>query len=589
MKTSRSEIRPRVDSRVLVIRWLIVCSIWFLVGGLFFFQIRNADRYVQLAMNNRLRVIRIPRVRGQIFDRQGRPLAVNVTVFDVMAYPVDLTEESKARFLEAVNRQGIPLSSEELSAGISRRFWAPYRAVAVVSGLTMTQMTSLLNDPSFPSGFFPLPRQRRDYPAGPLTAHVVGQVGEISEGELASSGGEYAGGDVIGKTGVEKYYETLLRGDPGERALQVDARGRPRGDLDKKDPVRGGDIHLTIDLAIQKKAAALMGDFRGAAIALDVKTGEVLAMYSSPSYDPNPLAWGISSAEWGPLQEDPRHPMINRAVSAQYSPGSCWKAFTGYAALECGAVTTKTQITCTGSYKLSNQTFRCWRRWGHGQEDIIRALRDSCDVFFYTTSQLVGIDRYLSLGRRLGLDGPLGIDLPGESRGNLAGPEWKKGKGLGAWFKGDTVNYSIGQGYLLLTPLQMVNLFATIANGGTVIQPHVNKDLKPLRRDPHLNGNCLSIIRKGLKAVVAPGGTGWRAGTWGVSVAGKTGTVQNSHGDDHAVFIGYAPADAPRYAVIYYLEAGKGGGKEAAPMVGQLLAFLLEQDEGTKENDRAKN
>lgn len=589
MKTKNSELKSVLDSRLLWWRGWIVLTVMLLGAGLFFFQIRHSDRYVQLALDNRLRLIRIPRLRGQIYDRNGVPLAVNVQAFDVMAYPLDLKDdEVRQRLVSVMKRQGIPMTRESLDKRISSRVGVPFRAISLISNLSMSQMTGLMNDPEFPRGLFPIPIWRRAYPAGPLAAHVVGYVGEISENELVSLSGDagaYVGGDMIGKNGIERSYEELLRGMSGEMMIEVDARGRPRSELDSRQPAPGEDVKLTLDLNAQKYAADLMGEHRGAVVALDVTNGEVLVLYSSPTYDPNPLVWGVTQVEWSRIQNDPDRPMLNRALSGQYSPGSIFKILTGYAALESGQVTEKTSFRCTGAYKLGAQTYRCWQRWGHGMEDIRHALRDSCDVYFYETSQLVGIDRYLAVGRRLGLDKALGIDVPSEASGNLAGPEWKKKTGRGSWLKGDTVNYSIGQGFLLMTPLQMAHLFASMANGGQVFTPHLRLDWKEKPRDAKLNPKYVKVIMDGIKSVTDRGGTGYRAGQFDVSVAGKTGTVQNPHGKDHGVFVGLAPADKPRYAVMFFIEAGESGGRVAAPLAGQLLAWLIQHNEGTTSHE----
>lgn len=577
MTRPTSELRPLIDSRLHLWRVITLIGALILLAGLFYYQVAQGNRYVQLATQNRLRVLRQSRVRGEIFDRSGRPLALNVMTFDLMAYPLDLTDEVKTAFVKAAQKTGFSLNAEDLESTIKRRFWAPYRAITLLGDLTMTQVSALLNDPAFPREVFPQSRWRRTYPAGSLTAHVVGYVGEISEKELQSLSADqdYQGGDILGKAGVEKSYEERLAGTPGEKVMEVDARGRPRGELSSRPAEKGQDLHLTIDLGAQQKARDLLGDYRGSVVVMDVQTGDVLVLYSNPTYDPNPLAWGLTAKEWQTLTADPTHPLMNRVIAGRYSPGSIWKALTGYAALEAGAITAHTRIRCTGHYTLGNQTYRCWRHWGHGNEDILHALRDSCDVFFYETSQKTGIDRYLSVGKRMGLDGLTGIDLPGEEKGNLAGPAWKKSRNLGPWYKGDTVNYSIGQGYLLLTPMQMCSLYATVANGGKVVRPRVSSDTPVSLGDANLKSEYLALIRKGLQMVTEPGGTGARANGWGVAVAGKTGTVQNSHGDDHAVFAGIAPADNPRYAAVMYLEAGKSGGREAAPLVGQLLSYVV--------------
>ncbi len=578
--SERSTRRSVSDTRLNLWRAGMTCAYALLAASLVLFQVLWADRYVGLALKNRLRLLRMPPARGQIYDRNGLPLALNVMTFDIMGYPLDLRKpEVKQKLLSALERARLPHDAEALELRIRSLFWAPYRAISLVTNLTMLQMTSLMEDPAFPEELFPLPVWRRSYPAGPLAAHVVGYVGEISESELRSAGPDdekrYIGGDMIGKAGIEKYYENALRGAVGERAVEVDARGRQRRVLNEKMSGVGEDLTLTLDLSAQSYAFKLLGDRRGVIVAMDVNNGEVIVMCSNPTYDPNPLSWGVSGAEWQELNANGAHPMLNRAVYGQYAPGSIFKAVTGYAALESGAVGRNTTVLCPGIFHLAGNSYRCWRRAGHGRETFVRALRDSCDVYFYETSQTVGVKKYAEVGRRFGLGAPLGVDLPGEAPGVLPTPEWKKKALRQGWFRGDSVNMSIGQGYVLLTPLQMCSLYATIANGGTLYRPHLRRAEKPESVSAGLDPEILNVLRQGLRAVVAPGGTGHAAAVGGLDLAGKTGTVQHAHGKDHAVFAGYAPSANPRYAVVCFVEGGESGGRVAAPLVGRMLAYLL--------------
>ncbi len=558
----------------------MMCGYAMLASALVLFQVLWADRYVGLALKNRLRLLRMPPARGQIYDRNGLPLALNVMTFDIMGYPLDLRKpEVKQKLLSALERAHLPHDAKTLDHRIRSLFWAPYRAISLVTNLTMLQMTNLMEDPAFPEELFPLPVWRRSYPAGPLASHVVGYVGEISQNELRAAEPDeekgYIGGDVVGKAGIERYYENTLRGAVGERAVEVDAHGRQRRVLNEKLPGIGEDLMLTLDLSAQSYAFKLLGDRRGSIVAMDVNNGEVIVMCSNPTYDPNPLSWGVSAAEWRILTTDKARPMLNRAVRGQYSPGSIFKVVTGYAALESGFVNKNTPVLCQGIFHLSSNSYRCWNRSGHGRETFVRALRDSCDVYFYETSQRVGVKRYDDAGRRFGLGAPLGIDLPGEASGVMPSPEWKRKALHQGWFKGDTVNMSIGQGYVLLTPLQMCSVYATIANGGTFYRPHLRRAENPEGVSAGLNRDALSLIQQGLRAVVARGGTGHSAVVSGVEMAGKTGTVQHAHGKDHAVFAGYAPASSPRYAVVCFIEGGESGGRVAGPLVGRMLAYLL--------------
>lgn len=586
MKTTtydRSVQRSLSDTRLVFWRAAMLTSFLLLGIALVLFQVLWADRYVGLALKNRLRVMRLPPVRGQIYDRNGLPLAMNVMTFDIMGYPQDLrSPEVKKKLIAALERAHLPADPKALDARIRKLTWAPYRAISLVPNLTMLQMTALMEDPEFSDLLFPMPVWRRIYPAGPLASHVVGYVGEISENELrsihSSEDGDYSGGDTIGKSGVERYYEKLLRGSVGERAIEVDARGRRQRLLDEEEPGVGQNLTLTIDLGAQEYAARLLGDRKGAIVVIDVRNGEVIVLCSTPSYDPNPLAWGVSSAEWATLNRNEDRPMLNRAISGQYSPGSIFKAVTGYAALESGAVRENTPIFCSGIFTIGSHSYRCWRRSGHGRETFVRALRDSCDVYFYETSQLVGVKNYDKVGEKFHLGAPLGIDLPGEASGILPSPKWKNAALKQAWFRGDSVNMSIGQGYLLLTPLQMCSVYATIASGGTFYRPHLLKSDNVKGEETGLDPRCLRAVQQGLRAVVAPGGTGHAASIPGLDMAGKTGTVQHAHGKDHAVFAAYAPASAPRYAAVCFVEEGESGGRVAGPLVGRMLLWLQQQN-----------
>ncbi|MGI6252715.1 MAG: penicillin-binding protein 2 [Aminivibrio sp.] len=571
-----SDLRALHNSRLRLMRFAVILSLALLALGLYYFQVIHSDTYVRLASNNRLRLIRFPPVRGEIYDRNGALLAVNVTTFDIMGYPLDIERAGMVEKLAGLlSNHGLPYTEEDLARSIKRQFWAPYRVVRLVSNITLAQMADLVADPEFPRELFPLPVWRRIYPAGSLASNVTGYVGEISEGELKQLGGEnYAAGDLIGKNGIERQYEELLRGFPGEESVEVDARGRKVRTIDVRPAGRGQDLHLTLDLGAQRLAADLMKGHRGAIAVMDANTGEVLVLYSSPSYDNNPLAWGVSTREWSALINDPEKPMHDRSISGVYPPASTFKALVALAALEEKEVVPRTSVVCTGAFTLGNRTFRCWKRSGHGRVNLLTALQDSCDVYFYQAGLKLGITKLLKWCSLFGLGAPTGIDLPGEAGGTVGGPDWKKARLKETWYHGDTVNYSIGQGFLLTTPLQIARLYAAVANGGRLVRPrllYAGEEDDPVLPVSKEN---LNQIKKGLDYVVKRG-TGRRAGSYGISVAGKTGTAQNAHGPDHALFAGYAPADSPRYVAVAVIEAGLHGSSVASPMVGEILSYLL--------------
>ncbi|MBQ7193562.1 MAG: penicillin-binding protein 2 [Synergistaceae bacterium] len=565
-----------LDSRLKIFSWCVILSVLILSSGLYFCQIYQGDKYIRLAHSNRLRMIRFPAPRGEIFDRNGVPLAVNDNTFCIMGYPLDLnTPEKVSRLSKILMRHGIPATVADLEKTIKQQRLAPYRVMKIVPNLTMTQMAELIADYEFPHELFPLSVWRRTYPAGTTAANIIGYVGEISESELKARSEEgYTGGDLIGKSGIERSYETELRGSPGQEALEVDARGRKIRTLDASPSIKGEDLRLTIDMGAQKLAVELLKNWKGAIVAMDVHTGAVLALASSPVYDNNPLSWGVSAREWNALVSDPERPMLNRAIAGVYPPASTFKAFMSIASLEENAITQSTMISCRGGLRFGSHLFKCWKHSGHGSLNVIGGLQHSCDVFFYQVGLRTGIDKLIKWGRKFHLGEPTGIDLPGESGGNIAGPDWKMRRFKTAWTGGDTVNYSIGQGYMLMTPVQIARVYAAIANGGKMVTPHLCSKSYKTPEDIGLTPAKLDIVRRGLEAVVSRG-TGSRAGRFGVHVAGKTGTAQNSHGDDHALFAGYAPAESPKYVAVAVIEGGRHGSSVAGPIVGELLAYLL--------------
>ena len=469
------EVQDVLDNRLKFLFLIILLSVLLLIGGLYYCQIYQGDKYVRLAYNNKLRLIRFTAPRGEIFDRNGVPLAVNERTFCIMGYPADLNTAEKLEKLSAVLiSHGIIISVNDLEKIIKQQRLTPYRVMKLVPNLTMTQMAELVADADFPHELFPLSVWKRTYPSGAATANILGYVGEISEEELkARPESLYSGGDLIGKSGIERAYEEVLRGEAGEEAIEVDARGRRVRILDARPAAKGNDLKLTLDMGAQKLAVELLKDYRGALLAMDVKTGAVIAMASSPAYDNNPLAWGVSGREWSSMVNDPERPMLNRAITGIYPPASTFKAFMSITALEENAINNSTSFHCPGALRVGSRTFRCWRHSGHGSLNVTGALQHSCDVFYYQVGLKLGIDKIIKWGRKFKLGEPTGIDLPSENSGNIAGPDWKQRRFKEGWVRGDTVNYSIGQGYVLMTPLQIARVYAAIANGGKLVTPHL--------------------------------------------------------------------------------------------------------------------
>ncbi|MDR1133584.1 MAG: penicillin-binding protein 2 [Synergistaceae bacterium] len=569
------------DHRLMYVRNIFIFSLLFLIAGLVYFQLVKADEYVELASRNRLRMIRLPSPRGNIYDASGVPLAVNVRTFEIRAYPMDIRRDEDYESTAGLfARHGIPMTSADLKERLEKQYVAPYRAISVIGNLTLAQVSDLVMDDEFSRRLFPSPVWRRIYPAEALAAHVVGHVGEITQKELEDQRDlYYQAGDIIGKNGVESMYEEQLRGTVGEQVVEVDSRGRRLRNVNYNDPQKGADLRLTLDLAAQREALRLMEGKKGVIVAMDVNDGSVKVLMSVPTFDPNPLTWGISARAWSALNDDPDKPMMNRATGGVYPPGSVFKVVTAAALLMEKTVDARTDVFCPGYFRVGTpaRTFRCWRRSGHGRETIRSALRDSCDVFFYQNGVKLGIDKLIEWGHDFGVGEPTGVDITGEVSGTIAGRDWKRRNLKESWYQGDTVNYAIGQGYLLMTPLQLVRVYAAFANGGKLVVPRFNSAKKPEWKDVKVSKANMDIIRQGIRDAAA-NGTARAASGFGAEVAGKTGTAQNSHGEDHAWFVGYAPAANPKYVVAALVEGGGSGGSVAGPLVGRMLSYLLEHD-----------
>jgi penicillin-binding protein 2 len=448
---------------------------------------------------------------------------------------------------------------------------------------------------------------KRHYPPAGFAAHVLGYVGEVNPREMAQFTG-YRMGDLIGKFGIEKSWESYLRGQGGGQQIEVDAAGKRLRMLGEVEATAGQSLVLTLDGTLQEKTEAALEGRQAPIVVLDVHSGEVLAMASRPIFDPNVFARGITVDEWRSLVQDPVHPLNNRAIQGQYPPGSTFKVMMAAAALEKGVVSPSTRFFCSGGLPFGNHFFHCWKKGGHGSVDLRQAIAQSCDVYFYQVGQRLGINAIAEYARKFGLGAPLGIGLDHEAGGLIPDSVWKKER-LGApWFAGETLSVVIGQGYVTATPLQMAVAAATIANGGTVYRPHLVKrvlsdDGEPIQEYPPevirktgINPHTLELVREGMQDVVnSKTGTGKKAQLPDILVAGKTGTSQVIAGTrgkgkklprqyrDHAWFIAFAPADAPEVAVACLLEhAGEGGGAAAAPVVHEVLAayFALTRSEG---------
>lgn len=600
--------RDQLKSRYAALAVVFLGVLGVLLVRLWSMQVLYADEFASAAENNRVREIPVQAPRGRILDRNGEPLVQNRATLGVTVDPSVRGDEELLYRLSVV--LDMPFADVLERASSEREAALQPRVVAVDVPLeTVAYLAE--HEPEFPGvavSVVPV----REYPNGRLAAHVLGYTGEISEEALASEEMDgYVLGDIVGKSGAESQFESVLQGEKGYRRIEVDALGRARTVLDEAEPVSGSDVKLTIDIGVQRVAeealahaleAAWANDFRnaraGAAIALDVRTGEVLAMASVPTYDPTLFIGGISRADWEALNaKDSEYPLNNRAFQALYPPASTFKAITGMAGLEYGVTSLSHSYYCSGRWTGQGEDWSkfCWNRSGHGAVGFTRGISESCDVVFYEIGLEFyrrGAEEMQEFSRRFGLGSQVGIDLPGELAGRVPDAQWKAEWNRDfpeyqRWLPGDDTNFVIGQGDMLVTPLQMASAFAGIANDGDIMRPHVMMEVldskgEPVRAFEPETAFAIEASPESLRAVhnalvaVTEGGTGTSAFRgFPERVAGKTGTAEVAGKDDYAWFIAYAPADAPRYAVAVVIEQGGGGGAVAAPAAREILSALL--------------
>lgn len=541
-----------------------------LAAGLFYTQIIRFPYYARLSRNNSIRIIPIDGPRGNIFDRNGVLLVTNRLSFDATVIYQELKDKKKlADLLYAV--LGMP--AEDVEKSLKKASRTPYAPVAVAEDVGKEKAIVLEEASLDIRGLVIETRCVRDYMNNEEGCHIFGYLSEISEKELADlKDYGYRAKNPMGRDGIEKQYNKYLAGVDGGLQVEVDNRGRAVRTLGLKEPSSGVELRTSVDSGLQSVSDRLLGQKPGAVIVMDPRDGQILALASHPSYDPNLFVRsGMSSQRVRLLRDKKGRPMLNRAISGLYPPGSVFKIAVATAALQTKKITRATTFFCNGSYKLGEARFDCWKESGHGVQDIASGLMNSCNVFFYNTGKRTGVDNIEAYGKLFGFGRPTGIDLPDEAKGILPGRAWKLARKKDTWYEGDTLNYSIGQGYLLVTPLQILEMMACIANGGRAVRPHIvtrigtTEVLEAEKKSLGLDNGAIQQIREGLyKVVNDEGGTGKRAGIEGVKVAGKTGTAQNPRGRTHAWFAGFAPYNAPTICLVVFLEHGGHGGVEPA-------------------------
>ena len=598
--------RDNDKGKVLIRRSLIMALIKFLllmviIARLYYLQVYQADRYKTLADENRISTRLLVPPRGIIFDRNGVTIASNQQNFQalIVAEQAPNVQETLDAF-----KKIMPLSEaeeERIKKDLKRnRSFVP---IKIRDNLSWEEVSRIqLNAPDLP-GIVIDEGLTRYYPFGAGMAHILGYVSSVSDKDVKDDPLLEVPGFKIGKSGIEKYLEKALRGESGNLKLEVNAYGRIMKEIERVDGIPGKDVQLTIDSRLQQKAFELFGEESGAAVLLDVHTGEILAFVSAPSFDPNMMTQGLSTEDWNALLHNERNPLTDKAISGQYSPGSTFKMIVALAALEAGVIKPETRTYCAGKMFLGNHAFHCWKKEGHGHLNVVEALQHSCDIFFYETAQKLGIEKIADMARRFGLGSKINIGLENEKAGLIPDKEWKLRRFGEPWQQGESLISGIGQGYILTTPLQLATMTARLVNGGYEIKPtflKVSDGEKSKIKKIDVSPANLELIKEGMYAVVnKPGGTAWRSqfDYHGQRMGGKTGTTQvrritmkeRREGikkeselpwrlRNHALFVGYAPHDNPKYAVAVLVEHGGGGSSVAAPLAGKILREAIMLD-----------
>jgi len=593
-----------IEERIRYIPWIIFLILSVILGRLFYLQVLRASYYRSFAVRTSIKEVKIPAPRGDIYTRDGTPLVESSVAFDIVVTPQYISDkvalaETLGSLLH-IDKDSILARLDEISK------LPPYKSYPVVYNVGTDGVAIIKSrlGPVPTSSSYNLDgvdvayRYVRNYPSGDVAPHLLGYVGIPTQERIAKmkeEGREYRMDDVVGIGGVEEMYDSYLRGEDGLEEKVVDALGREVGEAGvgikskKQDVKKGASIFLTIDYRLQLLAKDLFGSKRGALVAIDPLNGAVLAFYSSPGYDLALLTGEERSSYWQSLLADEGNPLFNRVISGTYSPGSTFKLISAAAALESGVVTKDRKIHCGGGIQFGNRFFGCWLRSGHGSLDVVDAISESCDTFFYNVGLELGIDRLAYYARLFGLGAKTGIDLPGEASGIMPDPKWKLETKKKEWSVGDILSAVIGQGYVTTTPLQVAVMAAVIANGGFRVTPYVVDKLvspdgseiykhKPKIEKLPISDDVIELVKQGMIAAIeSPKGTAHALTGYGLKIAGKTGTTQvvgresKKHKEPHAWFVGFAPYDNPSILVAVIVEHGGHGSSGAAPIAAKVM------------------
>ncbi|MBA4392237.1 MAG: penicillin-binding protein 2 [Desulfobacca sp.] len=579
---------PADLQRQFVVAMIVILAIFFALASRFWYlQIAKATHFKELSEHNRIRALTIPPSRGIIFDRQEVILVNSRPSFNLYVIPDDVQNWD---LLKVQLCKLLDMDQEQVEQRLAQKKAGPIYPIPVKLNITQDELGLIESYKYLMPGIYIEVSPQRNYPLGAVAPHVIGYLGEITPKQIKS--GQYIEnrmGDFIGQWGLEKEWQADLGGKKGGRFLEVDVQGQEIQELGFQESVPGNNLVTTLDWNLQKVAQEAFGQKPGAVVVLKPATGEILAMYSSPAFDPSSFTRKLSAREWKTLFSDPLKPFQNRAIQGQYPPGSIYKMIPALAGLEEKIITPETNFYCNGSFPFGNRVFHCWRKGGHGMVNLHKAIVQSCDVYFYNVGNRLGVDRLARYAQLFGLGKPTGVALFPEKDGLIPTSLWKLRRYKTPWQPGETLSVSIGQGYNLTTPLQMAVLTATLANGGKVFRPFlvkklvspqgtVIKEFQPqVIQQVSVNPEHLRLIQQAMAGVVNEGGgTGGAARLPGIIAAGKTGTAQvvslgKKGGRDHAWFVAFAPLESPQLAMAILMEHGGHGGDAAAPIARKIF------------------
>ena len=564
---------------------LIVCQLWYL-------QVLEGGRFQEASDKNRIRIRPIAAPRGILFDRKGLPLVDNRPAFTLSLIPRELERDPVKRDATLGRLAALlQIPFAELQEAVTKVSPDSILPVRVRRGLSMDDVARVEEWKLELPGVIVEVEPQRAYPNSRFAAHLLGYVREANDEQLKQ--GRYRRGDMVGQSGLERLLDEFLRGKDGGERIEVDAMGRQMRMIQSTEPHPGAQVVTTIDRRVQEAAEKAMEGHAGAIVVMDPRNGDVLAMVSTPAFEIDRFTGTIDRNAWLRVIQDPEHPMLNRTIQSQYAPGSVFKIVVAAAGLQEGSITPADRTNCAGDFHLGEWTFKDWKSGGHGSVDLLGAIRESCNIFFYEKGLKIGGPAIAKYATAFGLGGPTQIDLPGEKMGLIPQPKLRRDKRVGGWHAGETVNMSIGQGAVLVTPMQVARFMSAVANGGVLWKPRlVQRIERPEKGVVWSDGGSVTghvelspmvwaFLRQSLWSVVNENGTGAGARIAGLDVAGKTGTAQmiakskSEKGQDHAWFASFAPVSEPEAVVIVLVERGGKGGQVAAPIARKVLSAIF--------------